>query len=176
MRHAARSREVEGMDRIEPIRPEDDGQLARLIRDNLERYGLDLPGTAYFDPELDHLSRYYGEKPEARAYFVLRDEAGAVMGGVGFAELCALEGCAELQKLYLADVAKGKGLGRLLLETAETQARRMGYRQLYLETHSALREAVHLYEKRGYRSVRQPAFVMHTTMDLFFMKELTTLP
>ena len=42
---------------IRPIRPEDDAPLSRIIRSNLEQFHLDIPGTAYFDPELDHLSR-----------------------------------------------------------------------------------------------------------------------
>ena len=51
--------------RIRRIRQEDDAALAAIIRKNLESCKLDIPGTAYFDPELDHLSRYYEERPEA---------------------------------------------------------------------------------------------------------------
>ena len=38
------------------ITEDDDAAIAAIIRANLERYHLDIPGTAYFDPELDHLS------------------------------------------------------------------------------------------------------------------------
>lgn len=37
------------------IEKADDERLARIIRDNLEAYHLDIPGTAYFDDSLDHL-------------------------------------------------------------------------------------------------------------------------
>lgn len=38
------------------IEAADDGRIAEIIRANLEKLGLAVPGTAYFDPELDHLS------------------------------------------------------------------------------------------------------------------------
>ena len=54
---------------IRPILPADDARMAWIIRSNLEQFHLDIPGTAYFDPELDHLSRYYRAAPDRRAYF-----------------------------------------------------------------------------------------------------------
>ena len=41
------------------IEAEDDEIIARIIRTNLENLHLDIPGTAYFDKQLDHLSAYY---------------------------------------------------------------------------------------------------------------------
>ena len=35
-----------------------------IIRANLERFHLNIPGTVYFDPELDQLSAYYHAQPE----------------------------------------------------------------------------------------------------------------
>ena len=92
--------------RIRPILPEDDARLAEIIRTNLEQKHLNIPGTAYFDPELAHLSRFYAALPERRAYFVA-ECGGEVLGGAGYAECSAFEDCAELQKLYLSDSAKG---------------------------------------------------------------------
>lgn len=157
---------------IRPIRNADDAALAAIIRKALEAYRLDIPGTAYFDKELDHLSRYYSESPEERAYFVLTDRSGTILGGVGFSEFPTVPGCAEIQKLYLDESAKGMGLGRGLLETAESFAACMGYTQLYLETHSVLKEAIALYERMGYRRIKRPEGVLHSTMDRFYWKKL----
>ena len=157
---------------IRPIRKSDDAVMASIIRKNLEHYGLNLPGTVYFDPELDHLSRFYAEEPDRRAYFVLTDEAGRVLGGAGFAEFSGFEDCAELQKLYLLDDAKGSGLGRGLLETVELYAECMGYQRLYLETHTNLKEAMALYEKMGFSPISKPQNVQHSTMNRFYLKEL----
>lgn len=163
---------VDSAYRIRPILPEDDARLAEIIRQNLEQKHLNIPGTAYFDPELAHLSRFYAALPEKRAYFVA-ECGGEVLGGAGYAECSAFEDCAELQKLYLSDSAKGKGLGRRLMETVENRARQAGYRRLYLETHSSLDAAIVLYEKRGYRCIDRPPSVQHGTMDRFYLRELT---
>lgn len=157
--------------RIRRIRQEDDAALAAIIRKNLESCKLDIPGTAYFDPELDHLSRYYEERPDRRAYFVAEDEGGRIIGGVGSAEYSGFEKCAELQKLYLTDEAKGKGIGRRLLQMAESFAQKNGCERMYLETHSRLKAAIHLYESAGFLQIGSPQGVVHSTMDTFFMKE-----
>ena len=52
------------MIRIRPIEAADDPHMARLVRESLRRHGLDIPGTAYFDPELDHLSAHYALRPD----------------------------------------------------------------------------------------------------------------
>lgn len=90
------------------IEAADDERIAEIIRANLEKLGLSVPGTAYFDPELDRLSVYYQADPAMRAYFVAPDEDGQVIGGVGIAEFAGIENCAEPQKLYLDDRAKGR--------------------------------------------------------------------
>lgn len=159
-------------DLIRPIAPGDDAPLARIIRTNLEKFHLDIPGTAYFDPELDHLSRYYGAAPNLRAYFVAVDETGQVLGGGGLAEFPGLPRCAELQKLYLSDGAKGRGLGRRLMQAIQDRARSLGYEQLYLETHTNLHTAIGLYEKLGFHQIDRPAGAMHGTMDHFYLKAL----
>lgn len=154
------------------IKAADDTAVAGIIRANLEKLHLDIPGTAYFDPQLDHMSAYYDAAPEKRAYFVALDETGRVIGGVGIAEFAGIPDCAEIQKLYLDDSTKGKGYGRELMKLAEAEARKAGYKRLYLETHSNLTVAMKLYEKLGFRQIERPETVLHGTMDHFYLKEL----
>ena len=47
-------------------------------------------------------------------------------------------------------VVKGQGVGRLLLELAETEARRQGYTSVYLATHELMTENRALYSRIGY--------------------------
>ena len=143
--------------------------MAAIVRAALKAHGLDIPGTAYFDEALDHLSVYY-DRP-GRAYYVLLAD-GAVTGGVGLAEFEGLPGCCELQKLYLSPAARGRGLGYRMIRFIEERARALGYRQMYLETHTNLQAAIHEYERSGYRQIPRPAAVIHTTMDRFYIKEL----
>lgn len=152
---------------IRPITPEDDAALAAILRHNLRQFHLDIPGTAYFDPEVDHLSAFYLAQPR-RAYFVAADSRGQVLGGAGLAPFAPIPGWAELQKLYLSDAAKGRGLGRLLTQTVLDRARQAGYQTLYLETHSNLQAAIALYEKMGFQPIPRPDCVFHSTMDRFY--------
>lgn len=154
------------------IEAADDAEIAGIIRYNLERFHLNIPGTAYFDPELDHLSGYYNSAPDKRVYFVALNAEGQVIGGVGIAEFDGIEACAELQKLYLDDSAKGKGCGKELIQLAEVWARSAGYKSLYLETHTNLSAALKLYEKMGFHRVEQPCLTQHSTMNRFYLKEL----
>ncbi len=158
--------------KIREIKKEDNAAIAEIIRNNLEKYGLDVPGTAYFDPGLDRLSDFYLEKRDKRRYFILEGEGGKVLGGVGLAEFELIEGAAELQKMYLADEVKGRGLGKMLVAEIEDAARKLGYKKLYLETHSNLTEAVSMYERKGFTEIPRPDFVRHGFMDRFFIKEL----
>ncbi len=154
------------------IEAADDTEIAKIIRSNLEKFHLNLPGTAYFDPELDHLSDYYSSKPDKRIYFVALDEKGQVIGGVGIAEFNGIDNCAELQKLYLGNLAKGKGYGKDLMMIAEDWARSAGYKNLYLETHTNLSVALKLYEKMGFQQVEKPCSTQHSTMNRFYLKKL----
>ncbi len=150
-----------------PLTPRYDAPLAELIRTALETHHLDIPGTVYFDEGLDHLSQYYSS--DGRSYYVLLKN-GTFIGGIG---LAAFDGdCCELQKLYLTDAAKGQGLGLQMIAYIEDRAREMGYGRMYLETHSNLQAAIHIYEKAGYTKIARPESVVHSTMDRFYIKDL----
>lgn len=157
---------------IRPIQQKDDAALFQLIRRSLEAAQLDIPGTAYFDESLKAMSRFYLNR-SGRHYFVLADEGDKVLGGAGFAEYNDSQEIAELQKLYLTEDARGKGYSYLLMERVEQAARQSGYRQLYLETHTNLPVALHLYQRLGYILLEGPLpGTQHSTMDHFFIKEL----
>ena len=151
----------------------DDPAIAGIIRANLEKYHLDIPGTAYFDPELDHLSKFYNEDFQNRAYFILTDEKNNVIGGAGIVDFPGFDSCAEIQKLYVADGWKGQGYGRKLMQAVQDCARMAGFRRLYLETHSNLHTAMHMYEKYGFQRIARPETVMHDTMDRFYIKQIS---
>ena len=150
-----------------PIQSQDDAPLAAIIRKSLTNHQLAVPGTAYFDPELDHLSEFYAADPASRHYFVVTDESGTLLGGGGLAAYDSEGQIAELQKFYLSDAAKGQRLSYPLLAKIEAKAFELGYRQHSLEA------ALHVYQKAGYRALSQPLLAaQHTTMDRFYVKTL----
>ncbi len=148
----------------------DDAAVASIIRDNLKQFDLDIPGTVYFDEGLEHLSDHYGN--DGRKYFVIEDDNGEVIGGIGYDRFEPMKDTAELQKLYLTDTAKGSGTGYKMIEFIEDRMREAGYKASYLETHDNLQAAIHIYEKMGYKEIERPKEVVHSTMNRFFLKEL----
>jgi putative acetyltransferase len=57
----------------------------------------------------------------------------------------------EIRKMYLAPGARGKGLGRRLLEHALGKAKILGFSRVELETASVLKETIALYESYGFK-------------------------
>ena len=157
---------------ISELKPDYDLALADLIRGNLKKYKLDIPGTVYFDDYLNHLSDFYLADPGKRYYYIATDDSGELIGGIGLAEAEYFENCCELQKLYLADKVKGEGLSYKLISLIEDTAKELGYQRMYLETHDNLEAAIHVYIKSGYREIEKPEFIVHATMNRFFIKEL----
>lgn len=170
-----REKILECLDNIKNIRliqKEDDAYMADIIRTNLEHSHLDIPGTAYFDPELSHLSRYYDIQKDKCIYMVAVGTDHQIVGGGGIAEFNGFANCAEIQKLYVAMQDQGKGYGKMILHALEKCAEVAGFDRLYLETHTNLDVAMHMYEKYGFTEIARPASVVHSTMNRFYVKEL----
>src|SRR4029077_6645858 len=60
---------------------------------------------------------------------------------------------AELKRLYLSASARGRGLGRRLLEELEAHARALGYVVLRLDTGDLQPEALGLFRSAGYQQI-----------------------
>jgi GNAT superfamily N-acetyltransferase len=63
---------------------------------------------------------------------------------------------AEIKRMYVAPGVRGNRIGRVLLDSLESEARRLGARLLVLETGERQPEAVALYARAGF--VRIAAF------------------
>lgn len=154
---------------IRQIKSSDNLPLAHIIQNSLKAYGLDVPGTAYFDSELFDLTNYY-QATDKRQYFVALSDSHDILGGNGIAEYDPKNGIAELQKLYLTDSARGKHLSYQLLEVAVSFAKQAGYKKVYLETHHDLKTAIHVYRKFGFVEINHPLNGgEHSAMDRFFV-------
>jgi len=139
---------------IRTIQPEDNPALAKVIRDTLTEFGANKPGTVYFDPTTDALFELF-QTPRSTYFVALKD--GVIVGGAGIYPSQGLpEGTCELVKMYLLPSARGKGLGKLLIEKSLRFARQSGYRQVYLETMPELKKAISIYEKFGFRYLTAP--------------------
>lgn len=158
---------------IRAITPDDNPAVAKLIRYNLKKHNLDIPGTVYFDACVDDIHGVYDGRDRC-GYYVLINEDGKLVGGIGYDALERTPRCAELQKMYLDDSVKGQGLSYILIGFIEEKMRENGYTNAYLETHSNLPTAIHVYEKCGYIRIDRPKDVEHGAMDHFYIKKLNT--
>lgn len=155
---------------LRPIQSKDNQAIAQLIRSSLEAFGLDKPGTAYYDPQLNQLTEYYAGLAKS-AYFVIEHE-GQILACGGFGPVSGK--IAELQKLYVAAEHRGKGLSSLLLTKIFDLAKREGYEKLYLETATELASAVAVYEHFGFKTLDEPLpnEAGHSQMDIWMIKDL----
>jgi putative acetyltransferase len=133
---------------IRPIRPEDNPALAAIIRDTFREFGLAKPGTAFYDKALDDMYASF-QLPGSRYHVGFVD--GHIAGGAGIYPSAGLPPTVcELVKMYLIPSVRGIGLGSLLIDECLDTARRLGYRQVYIETMPEFGKAISVYEKRGF--------------------------
>src|SRR5207302_683018 len=59
----------------------------------------------------------------------------------------------SMKRMWVAEAARGLGIGRRMLEALEDRARGLGIATLRLETNKTLQEAIALYRSAGYRDV-----------------------
>ncbi|MEI8110939.1 MAG: GNAT family N-acetyltransferase [Chitinophagia bacterium] len=158
---------------IRPIEPGDNVAIAAIIRSVLEEFGANKPGTVYFDPETDHLYELFSNTPGS--IYRVATFQGKLLGGAGIFPTPALpDGTCELVKMYLLPEARGKGVGKALMEEAFSQAKNMGYTMIYIETMPELTRAIGLYEKLGFEYLKGPMGNSgHCGCDIWMLKKLT---
>jgi putative acetyltransferase len=115
--------------------------MQALIVSVLEEYGLIPDLTATDADVLDIELHYRRDGGEFYAVF----EHDQLCGTMGLKN-CGERVC-ELRKMYLLPNVRGVGLGRTLLQWAQSEALRLGFVTMQLETASVLKEAIALYEK-----------------------------
>jgi DNA-binding MarR family transcriptional regulator/GNAT superfamily N-acetyltransferase len=79
-------------------------------------------------------------------------------------------GVGYVKRMWVAESARGLGLGRRMLEALEGHARSLGFTRLQLETNRTLTEAIALYRGSGYREV--PPFNDEPYAHHWFEKDL----
>ncbi|MEP7236933.1 MAG: GNAT family N-acetyltransferase [Ferruginibacter sp.] len=156
---------------LRTILPGDNFALATIIRDTLAEFKANKPGTVYYDETTDHLSEVF--KTAGSIYFVATIEGGVIGGGGIYPTANLAEGTCELVKLYLSSYARGKGIGKLLLEKCIAAAKELGYKKMYLETMPELVVAIPMYEKFGFTYLTAPQGCSgHGGCDVWMIKEL----
>ncbi|MDX6685576.1 MAG: hypothetical protein QOF86_1704 [Baekduia sp.] len=176
LEHAQRAELVSAMRTIErliatslvelrPVDPESpDAQ--RCLRAYVAELNRRAPERA-FDPRKGATAEPHEVRPPNGAFVVayLRGEAiacGAVKHHSG--------SVTDIKRMWVAESARGLGLGRRLLEHLERLALEHGANEAHIETSDVLPEAIALYRSAGY--VEVPAFNEEPFADRWFTKPL----
>jgi putative acetyltransferase len=176
--------------RLRPATNADCEPVRNLVFTVLAEYGL-KPDPTSTDADLRDIEQSYTNR--GGVFYVLEDKDGSIIGSHGLypvleerpetgdrrpeaPTVSSLQPTAssltcELRKMYLHRDHRGKGLGKQLLEHALSEARRLGFTTVTLETASVLKEAIRLYERYGFQ-LYHPAH-LSCRCDQAYVLELT---
>ncbi len=120
--------------------------VIRLFRAYAESLPIDLAYQG-FEAEMAAMPGKYA--PPKGVLLIARDAGGRA---VACAALRPIEpdGTCEMKRLYVTTEGRGQGLGRRLVETLFSEARRIGYREMRLDTLPTMSEAIALYGRFGF--------------------------
>ena len=77
---------------------------------------------------------------------------------------------AEIKRMYVREAYRGLGIAQRLLVEAESFARDVGYRRIFLDTTDEMRAAARLYERNGYQRCEQ--YNTNPQATIFMNKQL----
>jgi len=156
---------------IREIKPSDSQALANMIRSVFIEHDAPTEGTVFTDPTNDALFELF-QTDNAMLWVATENET--VFGCCGIYPTEGLpENCTELVKFYLPKEARGKGIGRALMEKSIESARKLGYSDIYIESLPAFAKAVKIYKKQGFEQLIQPLGNSgHNGCTLWFLKKL----
>jgi putative acetyltransferase len=106
---------------------------------------------------------------QAARFYVARID-GVARGCGGYIPLP--EQAAEMKRVFVAAEARGRGIGRAIVEAVEAAAAAEGARRMYLETGVKSDEAMRLYRRLGYAECGHFAGYRSDPLSVFMVKAL----
>jgi GNAT superfamily N-acetyltransferase len=112
--------------------------------------------------------------PPRGLFVVVRDDAGLAIACGGVTRFTHDDAKGEVKRMYVLPSARGRGLGRLVLDELERYARELGFAALVLETGDRQQAALGLYASSGYERIPcyPPYDSREGTLSLCFEKRL----
>jgi GNAT superfamily N-acetyltransferase len=154
--------------RIVPVRTDDDlASVVELFRAYASSLDIDL-SYQNFEAELQAMPGQYA--PPAGELLLARTSDRRPVGCVGLRPI-APEGCCEMKRLYVVPEARGTGIGEALVEAIIQTARRIGYREMRLDTLPTMSGAIALYRKCGFEPI-EPYYETPVAGTIFLRRGL----
>lgn len=146
---------------VRPARPEDAAGVAACVCEAYVHY-------------IERIGKQPGPMLEDYAEVIPRFQVHVAAAGgkiVGAIVLKVTDEGFYVDNVAVRPMVKGTGVGRLLLEVAEAEARRQGYKSIYLATHELMTENRALYARIGY--VEYDHRVVNGYPRVYFRKALS---
>jgi len=119
--------------------------IKELIFKVLLEFGLQ-PDPESTDADLNDIETNYHQNNGV--FHVIENPDGEIIGTGGITRDSPTS--CELRKMYLAKSNRGLGLGKKMLQQLLFDAKKLGYKQVTLETVSVLENAIALYQGAGF--------------------------
>ena len=129
--------------------PEDLASAVVLFTEYAKSLNIDLTFQD-FSSELSSMPGKYS--PPSGALFLARNVADEAIGCVGLRPL-QQAGICEMKRLYVAPAGRGTGVGKALATTVISEARKLGYSAMRLDTLPSMHSALALYQSLGFRGI-----------------------
>jgi len=125
-------------------------------------------GYQDFASELAALPGAY--RPPGGSLLLATRKPGRALGCVALRPLRPQQRC-EMKRLYVSPEARGHGLGKALAECAMSEAKKLGYREIYLDTLPAMEQAIAMYRSLGFAPI-EPYYAPTPEGTIFLAKLL----
>jgi ribosomal protein S18 acetylase RimI-like enzyme len=145
--------------------------IVALLREYEASIGISLC-FQNFEAELAGLPGDYAA-PKGQMIFARGAPGHALMGCVALRPVVGCPEVCEMKRLYVRAGVRGSGLGRALALAAMTEARRLGYGRMCLDTLPSMTAAQALYRGLGFR---QTGMGVSEPRVLLFERELVDAP
>ena len=154
------------------IKINDNKPLGEVMEKVLLEFDATKGASMLGDPTCFRMYEQYAY--EKSIYYVVLIN-GIIVGGCGMKKIPNQkdENLCELQRMYLSKEARGKKIGKTLIDMCITKAKEFGFSKMYIESFPQMKDAISLYSKNGFYHIDYAiGDTGHDACDVRMLKDL----